>query len=271
METELLHMILILAAAGVLAGFMAGLLGIGGGVVMVPVLYWVLLTIELPPDMVMHMAIGTSLAIIVPTGMASARAHWKQGAVSLTLIWAWAPFIFAGALLGAAFASNMSGAALTLFFASIVVILGLRLILSGDRAPVRDQPPTGFVGGSLAGLIGLLSSMMGIGGASFSVPLMTMTGYEMHRAIGTASLFGVIIAVPAALGFLISGHGLDGLPEWATGYIYLPAFLVMTPFAAIMAPVGAASAHRLKRKPLAIIFGLFLILAGLRMAWPFLA
>lgn len=257
--SEFLPVIGALAVAGALAGFLAGLLGIGGGIVMVPALFFTFETLDLGGDYRMHLAVATALAVIVPTSFVSARAHRRRGAFDGETFRAWAPWIAVGALIGVVVAGRISSAALTLFFATMAAIMGLKLLLPLDDVTLGDRRPGGVVGRLIPLAIGGFSAMMGIGGATFSVPAMTLFGAPIHRAVGTAALIGFVIAVPAALAYVAAGWRAEGLPPTSAGFVNLAAFAVIAPVSMLAAPVGAAVAHRLNRRLLSILFGLALI------------
>ena len=259
-------LVAIMAGAGVLAGFMAGLLGIGGGIVMVPALYFAFGIVGVSETWQMHMAVGTSLSIIITTAISSARSHNKRGAVDITIIKRWAPWIVVSAFLGAGLAGELSSGVLSLIFACFAFIMGVKLILPVKDEPLTDKKPGTIVSAVVAFLIGGVSSLMGIGGATFSVPAMTYFNVPIHRAVGTASLIGLLIALPATIGYLIEGIGLDGRPPYSVGFVNLAAFAVVAPIAALAAPFGARTAHAIQRRSLSVIFGLFLIAMAIRMA-----
>lgn len=263
---QLLTLVIIMAGAGALAGFMAGLLGIGGGIVMVPALYFAFDVVGIADAWHMHMAVGTSLAIIITTAISSARSHHRRGAVDGAIVRTWAPALLVSAFLGAGLAGELSSLALSLFFAVMAFLMGVKLLLPFRDKPLMERPPGGFLSSVFAFFIGGASSLMGIGGATFSVPVMTLFNVPIHRAVGTASLIGLLIAVPATLGYLFEGIGIEGRPPYSLGFVNLAAVAVIAPAAAVMAPLGARAAHALPRRTLSIIFGLFLIAMAVRMA-----
>lgn len=267
---DLLPIILAMLASGLLAGFLAGLLGIGGGIVTVPILFTAFGIVGAPAESQMHLTVATSLAIIVPTAIFSARSHAARDAVSRGLLKSWGPWIALGAIAGAWAATMLDTGALLGIFAAMAFLMGVKLFLPLDDKVIGKEPPRGLPGAVIGGFIGLFSSLMGIGGATFSVPVMTLCGFSMHRAVGTASLIGLVIALPATLGYVIGGYGHPGLPPWSLGYVNLAGLLIMAPASMAMAPVGAAAAHRLPHRRLSLLFGLFLFIAAGRMALPLL-
>ncbi|HEY8190219.1 MAG TPA: sulfite exporter TauE/SafE family protein [Micavibrio sp.] len=256
-----------LISLGIFSGFLAGLLGVGGGIVLVPGLFFSLSALGFSPVHMMHVAVGTSLAIIVPTGLSSARAHWKRHAVRLDLIWKIAPGILIGVLAGTAIADHISGETLKLIFA--VALLCLAIVMLADsgrfsraRAIPRQPWPT------LAGtMIGLLSTLIGIGGATISVPYMTFCRVSIHQAVGTASALGLAISIPATIGFIMIGHGHDHLPPFSLGYINLLAVALVVPGSVMAAPWGVHVAHKVSVGTLRRIFAVFVMIAALKMLY----
>lgn len=265
---DLQLIVLAMLASGLLAGFLAGLLGIGGGIVTVPILYTAFGLLRVPADIQMQLTVATSLAIIVPTAIFSSTSHASRGAVSRDMIISWGPAIAIGAATGAWAATILDSRSLVGIFAVLAFLMGLKLFLPLDDKVIGEKPPVGAMGSAIGGIIGLFSSLMGIGGATFSVPVMTLYGMPMHRAVGTAAVLGLIISVPATLGYMVGGWGQPGLPPWSLGYVNLAGVLVIAPVAMAMAPVGVAVAHKLPHRKLSLLFGLFLFIAAGRMAYP---
>lgn len=250
-----------------LAGIMAGLLGVGGGIVLVPMLFWLLSLTSFPPEAFMHMAVATSLATIIFTSVSSARAHHKRGSVDLKLLRLWAPAMAAGALFGGLASRFIDADGLKMVFGVIALLVSLNMARPKPLV-VRDAVPESAVpNAALSGLTGFLSSLMGIGGGTLSVPILSAFSVDIRRAVGTASAFGVVIAVPAVIGFVVSGWGAAGRPPLSLGYVSVPAALVILPFTVGFAPVGARIAHAVDTKWIKRVFALFLFLTALRMLW----
>lgn len=256
-----------LLALGGIAGFLAGLLGIGGGVVLVPGLYFGLQYLGFESEALMHVAVGTSLAVIIPTGLSSARAHARRGAVDTELVKTIGPGIIAGVAAGTWIAHYINETGMTLFFAFAVTVLALVMVVN----PARFTPFSGVLPRFWMGLsgfvIGVFSSLMGIGGATISVPWMAMCRVPMHRAVGTASALGIIIAIPAALGFIYIGWDADGLPPFSLGYINFLAWPLIIPASVLAAPWGVKCAHAVSVDRLRQFFAGFLILIAGKMLW----
>lgn len=256
---------LMLTAAGLLSGFLAGLLGIGGGIVTIPVLFLVFGELGTPDQWKMHAAIGTSLAIIIATNISSVRAHHKKGAVNWDLAKTWAVAIVVGSVAGSFFATTLKTVQLVYIFASLAAFLAIKMMLPFDHWKLGSSLPTGIFRYLNPAVIGFFSAIMGIGGGSFSVPYMTLYSVPIHRAVGTASLIGLFISFAAAMGYVVAGETTAILPNGFVGFIHLPSVLVVALAAVFMAPVGARVAHKLPKTILSIAFGLFLIAATLRL------
>lgn len=269
--TDLLLLATAMLATGAIGGVLAGLLGIGGGIVIVPVLEAALAFLGIDLDVRMHVAVATSLATIIPTSIASARAHYRRGAVDLALAKRWAGFILVGALIGTWIASLVHGRVLAGVFAAIAFLMAIKLILPLDgRSVARDVPRNPGVLLLPAG-IGAVSSMMGIGGGTLSVAALTLFNQPIHRAVGTSALFGLAISLPGTIGFMIAGHGDARLPVGSIGYVNLIGFALIASTTVLAAPAGAAIAHRLSQRQLGLMFGLFLLLMSVRMGLQALA
>lgn len=254
-----------LAALGVLAGFLAGLLGIGGGIVLVPGLYYIFTTLGFDPAFMMHMAVGTSLAVIVPTGLSSARAHWRREAVDLSLVLRLGAGVVIGVALGTLAADQLSGVLLKAVFAFAIMGLAGVMVSNPARYTIWDAVP-GQPWAGLAGIfIGGLSTLLGIGGATISVPYMSMHKVPIRRAVGTAAALGLVVAVPGMLGFMLIGLDAGGLPPFSLGYINGLAWAVIVPFSVLAAPLGAKVAHALPVEYLRRVFAVFMILVAARM------
>jgi len=254
-------------AAGVAAGFIAGLLGVGGGLVVVPAVFHALAFVPGDPALHMHMAVGTSLATIVPTGLRSARAHHARGAVDAPLLWRWGPAVLVGVALGSALAGLVAGTVLSGIFGVVAVAAAIYMAAFGQSARLAERLPREPARSALGAGIGAISAMMGIGGGTLSVPTLSLCGYPIRRAVGTAAAIGLIIAVPGSLGFVIAGWDVPGRPALSLGYVNLVALAAITPSTVVMAPLGARVAHAIPRRALRVVFAGFLLLVGTRMLW----
>jgi len=263
---ELIELVLLLAAAGVAAGVLAGLLGVGGGIVLVPVLDLAFGAAGVPDAVRMHLAVGTSLASIVPTALSSARAHWRRQGIDPAVAASWSPTIAVGASLGAFLASRVQGTVLSMVFAVVALAAAVRMLGGfGGSAEGPDRGAARARWWPLPVAIGTVSSMMGIGGGTLSVPVLSALGLPVHRAVGTSAWLGLWIALPAAIGFAWLGRGDEGLPPFSLGHVNLLALAVLLPATVLAAPAGAKLAHSLTRRQLSVAFGLFLLVSALRM------
>lgn len=253
-------------AAGLLAGFAAGIFGIGGGFVVVPALFIVLPLLGGAKAQYAHVAIGTSAATIIVTSIRSVRSHAKRGAVDFEILKSWAPWIVIGACLGVLLAGHIDGRGLTLIFATGVMLMSVNFLVPGigDRV-VSQTMPSGVLRVGIAGGLGGFSSLLGIGGGTIAITVMTLCGRSIHRAIATASGIGTLIAVPSAIGFVIIGLKQTGLPWGSLGYVNLPAAVAVASMSVLTAPLGVAAAHSLPAKTLKRVFGIYLVFIALLM------
>jgi len=263
---ELIPLIAILAASGIVAGFAAGLLGVGGGIVTVPVLEYSLRFADVPEQYRMHIAVATSLAAIIPTSISSARSHHSRGAVDWALVRRWAIPMLIASFAGSLLASHAPLAVLAGVFGSVALIIALKMLLPLDHQRVSDQVPGGIRGAVMASLIGGVSAVMGIGGGTLTVPALSLCGYPIHRAVGTASFFGLVISVPGTLGYLLA-DAPAGLPWLTVGFVSLSGLVVIVPGSMLTATLGARVAHSLSRRRLSQAFGVFLLVVGSRMLY----
>lgn len=255
-----------LASAGLLAGLAAGLFGIGGGIVIVPVLSILMRAFGFEQT-AQHVAIATSLAIIIATSTRSVMAHNRRDAVDWTVLKTWSPWIVLGAGLGMWTATRLSPDVLSALFGGIGLLIAAQFIFGRPDWKIAPDLPTGPIRMGLGASLGGLSALMGIGGGTFGVSLMTMCGRAMHQAIGTASGFGAVIGVPSALAAMIAGYGREGLPPGSIGFVNIPAFVLLSIFTVTMAPVGARLAHRLDQGFLKKAFGVLLLVVASRMLY----
>jgi uncharacterized membrane protein YfcA len=260
-----------LMATGVVSGVAAGLLGIGGGAIIVPALSNALLLLGYDADVVQHVAVGTSLAIIIPTGIMSARAHHKRGALDMNVLKLWTPFIVAGTFIGGLMAGLFSGDVLRVVFAVMAFLIAANIVFAVQTKLMGHLHGSSLTHRISGFVVGYISSLMGIGGGSLTVPTLVAFGATMHAAVGTSAAIGVAIAISGTLGFIISGWGASNLPPFSLGYINILALVLVAVLAAVFAPLGAALAHRLNQQTLKYVFAIFLVLVGLNMLWKVLA
>lgn len=253
-----------LAVAGYLAGFLAGLFGVGGGAIIVPVLYQMLGLIGVDEAVKMHLAVGTSLAIIVPTSLQSFAKHRMRGVVDLKLLKSLSWSVPAGVICAAVIAAYISGASLRILFAIVALMIAMKLLFAKESWRVGNKLP-GTVGRSVIGwLMGFFSTFMGVGGGVLNNTFMTLYGRPMHEAVATSAGVGVLISVPGVIGYLWAGWGADGLPPFSLGFINLLMVAMVIPVSLMAAPIGVKMAHGLSRRQLEITFGLFLVVVAAR-------
>ncbi|MCI4643520.1 MAG: sulfite exporter TauE/SafE family protein [Hyphomonadaceae bacterium] len=269
MLIEILPFVLTMLVAGALAGFVAGLFGIGGGFVVVPTLAAVfsLLAADTDADAVdktMHMAIGTSLATIIFTSIRSVHSHAKRGAVDFEILKSWAPYVVIGVAIGMALARFMDGRGLSLLFGIGVFVMAWHFLFPvlSRRAPLTPTMPTGVLRGGLGSFLGGFCALLGIGGGTPAVLIMTLSGQPIHRAIATAAGFGTLIAIPGAIGSVLIGLGEEGLPYGSVGYVNLIALAGIAGMSVLTAPLGVAVAHSLDPGRLRRVFGIYLLVTS---------
>jgi uncharacterized membrane protein YfcA len=256
-----------LSVTGMVSGVFAGLLGIGGGAIIVPALALAFEALGYGGDVAQHAAVASSLAIIIPTGLMSARSHYKRGAVDVAILRLWAPFVLGGCLVGGLMAGWFSGNALRIVFGVMALFIAVNIVTPFQQrlmGHLKGSPTTHRVAASI---VGYISALMGVGGGSLSVPTIAAFGETMHKAVGTGAAIGVFIAVGGTIGFVVSGWTEPGLPPLSVGYVNLVALALVGGFAALMAPLGAALAHRLQQQTLKYVFAAFLVVVGVNMIW----
>lgn len=252
-------------AAGAVAGVLSGLLGIGGGIVIVPVLFQFLSIQGVDESVKMHIAVATSLATILPTSIRSMMLHSKRGAVDWEVLRGWALPVLVGVLIGTVCADFLTGHTLTVFFAVMAGLMALNMLFGPKDLRLGDTLPKGAGGAGLAGLVGWVSAMMGIGGGGFAILAMTLYGHPIRRAVATAAGLGALISVPATVGYIVTGWGEPGLPPGSLGYVNFAAVAFLVPATLLFAPVGVALAHRLPHKALEWVFAGFIFFSCTRM------
>ena len=259
-------MILFLLAMGCFGGFAAGLLGIGGGMVLVPFLTMIFTASGIPDALTVHMAIATSLGTIMFTSLSSVRAHHRLGAVLWRVVRLFVPGVLLGAVIGPWIGKQMNSATLAAFFGCFVAFSATQMLLEKKPAAARELP--GSAGMFLmGGLIGLLSGLVGTGGGFISVPFMTWSNIRIHNAVATSAALGVPIAFAGTLANVFYGWGEPGLPAWSLGYIYLPDLFIIAVASVAMAPLGARTAHRMPVRQLQQVFAAILYALAAYMFW----
>lgn len=261
--------LLIYCCIGVIAGLLAGLLGIGGGLVIVPMLVYVLGSQGVAPEILMHMALATSMASIMFTSVSSFMAHHRRGAVQWLVVRRIVIGILCGSFLGSCIAASMSTEFLKIFFGVFLYIVASQMLLNKKPQPSRELPKTAgmFAAGNI---IGTFSSLVGIGGGTLSVPFMAWCNIPLHKAIGTSSAIGLPIAVAGTIGYVVNGIGINNLPPLSVGYVNLPALCGISVVSVLFAPLGVKLAHSLPVIRLKKVFAVLLFVVGTKMLLSFL-
>lgn len=260
----LIIMVLSMAAAGGVTGILAGLFGIGGGAILVPVLIEFLSFQGVAPSVQAHIAVGTSLAIIIPTSVRSFRAHQKRGAPDEALLRNWLIMAPLGVVIASFIVAFVSGEVLKIVFAVVASLMAIKMLLNRSKWNLGDDLPGQPIKGAVGFFIGFVSTFMGIGGGNLNSVFMTSYGRPIHQAVATSAGLGVLIAIPGALTYAVSGWGNPALPPFSLGYISLLGFILIMPISMLTAPVGVKLAHGLSKRQLEIAFGVFLILVSAR-------
>ncbi|QFT59424.1 Sulfite exporter TauE/SafE [Sulfitobacter sp. THAF37] len=254
----------LLAFIGAFAGVLAGLLGVGGGIVLVPAFFYAFQTLGYDGPQLMQMCLATSLATIIVTSVRSVLSHNRKGAVDWSILRGWAPGIVIGAVAGMLVVAQLRSTTLQGIFGALALIIGLYMGLGRSEWRLGAAMPTGLLRAALSPAVGFLSVLMGIGGGSFGVPLMSLYAVPIHRAVATAAGFGVLIAVPSVIGFLLVPMTVNA-PPYTLGTVNLVAFGIVIAMTLITAPLGVRLAHAMDPKPLKRVFAVFLILVALNM------
>jgi uncharacterized membrane protein YfcA len=258
---------LALLISGVFAGLVAGMLGVGGGIVVVPVLYYVFSLMGVDENLRMHIATATSLAVMIPTSLSSVRSHNRKGVVDHAQLKRWIGPMVAGVIAGSVLSGYTSGKNLSLIFALVSLPMALNMAFGKEEWRIANHLPRGIGGAALPFGIGGISTLMGVGGGMTGVPAMTLCGIPIHRAVGTASAFGAIISIPGTIGAILAGWNVTGLPPFSLGYVNLAAMICLAPASYFTAPLGAHIAHKTDKKRLRALFAIFIVITASRMLY----
>ena len=258
-----------MALTATLAGFVAGLFGIGGGLITVPFLYYIFNILDINQQYLMHLSVGTSFAIIIPTSIASILTHHKFKAVDFNIVKSYGIFVVLGVIIGTIFAASLKTKSLVLFFSIIIFILGFYLLLLKEKEKnviINIKLHLKII---LGMIVGFISAPMGIGGAIMNVPILKFFGYQINKAIGSAAAIGFLIALFGAFGFLITGSYLKTNLPLSIGFINIPAFLIFIPITTLMARVGARTVHRIDKNKISKLFGIFLLVIATKFLFEY--
>ncbi len=251
-------------------GFVAGLFGIGGGLITVPFLYYIFGLLDINQQYIMHLAVGTSFSIIIPTSIVSVLTHHKFKAVDFEIVKNYGLFVIAGVIVGTIFAASLKTKSLVLFFSIMILFLGIYLLLIKERKQDIIVEMKLYLKVILGFLVGFISAPMGIGGAIMNVPILKFFGYSINKAIGSAAAIGFLIALFGALGFLISGSYLNSNLPLSFGFLNIPAFLIFIPITTFMARIGAKTVHSIDKNKISKFFGIFLLLVSIKFFYEYL-
>ena len=262
---EIINLLVVLSIAAAVAGFMAGLLGVGGGIIMVPALYYAFTVLDFDIVTRMHLSVGTSLAIIIPTSIISTMTHKEYGAVDFKMVKSFGIYILLGVIGGTFLAVNLKTPSLVLFFSIFALLVGLFFIFLREKLVDNPKKISSMVKNISGTIIGFISVPLGIGGGSLMVPFMRTFGYDIRKSIGTAAAVGFLIAVTGTTTMITGGKIINNInTPFSFGYINLLGFIVFVPVTMIMARIGAKVVHKIDKKLLSKIFGIFLILVSIR-------
>ena len=259
----------IMAISAIPVGFMAGLFGIGGGLITVPVLFYIFNLVGLNQTFIMHLAVGTSFSIIIPTSVISTMTHMKYKAVDFKIVKTFGLFVILGVILGTIFAANLKTANLILFFSIMTMFFALIFLTSKEKINPEQKKINLFFRIILGFSSGFLSAPMGIGGGIINTPILKMFGYSINTAIGSSAAIGFLIALVGAIGFIITGNYLEIEAPLSIGFVNIPALLIFAPITMFMAKVGAKTVHKVDRKLVGKLFGIFLFLVSCRLFYEY--
>ena len=251
-------------------GFVAGLFGIGGGLITVPFLYYIFGSLGIDQQYIMHLAVGTSFAIIIPTSTVSVLTHHKFNAVDFDVVKSYGIFVIFGVLIGVIFAATLKTKSLVLFFSIIIFLLGIYLLLLKEKEKDTVIQIKLHLKIILGFLVGFISAPMGIGGAVMNVPILKFFGYSINKAIGSAAAIGFLISLFGAIGFLISGSYLKTNLPFSIGFLNIPAFLIFIPITTFMARIGARTVHKIDKNKISKFLGIFLLIIGSKFLFEYL-
>ncbi len=251
-------------------GFVAGLFGIGGGLITVPFLYYIFSLLNIDQQYIMHLSVGTSFAVIIPTSIASVLTHHKFNAVDFKIVKNYGLFVVLGVIIGTIFAASLKTKSLVLFFSIVILFLGIYLLLIKEKEQNIVVEMKLYLKIILGSVVGFISSVMGIGGAVMNVPILKYFGYSINKAIGSAAAIGFLIALFGATGFLITGNYLQTNLPMSIGFLNVPAFLIFIPITTFMARIGAKTVHKIDKKKISKFFGIFLIIVASKFFFEYL-
>tara|TARA_B100001250_G_scaffold374350_1_gene361107 strand:- start:1744 stop:2529 length:786 start_codon:yes stop_codon:yes gene_type:complete len=259
-----------MAFTAIPVGFVAGLFGIGGGLITVPFLYYIFGQIGIDHQYIMHLAVGTSFAIIIPTSTVSVLTHHKFNAVDFNVVKNYGIFVIVGVIIGTISAASLKTKSLVLFFSVVIIFLGIYLLLIKEKDQNQISEIKLYLKVMLGSIVGFISAIMGIGGAIMNVPILKYFGYSINKAIGSAAAIGFFIALFGAIGFVISGSYLKTNLPLSIGFLNIPAFLIFIPITTIMARLGAKTVHKIDKNKISKLFGIFLLVVAIKFFYEYI-
>ncbi len=268
-QNQIIFLFLIMAISAIPVGFMAGLFGIGGGLITVPVLFYIFNYVGMDQNFIMHLAVGTSFSIIIPTSIISTMTHMKYKAVDFKIVKTFGLFVIFGVILGTIFAANLKTASLILFFSIMTMFFSIIFLTSKEKINPEKREINLFSRIILGFSSGFLSAPIGIGGGIINTPILKMFGFSINTAIGSSAAIGFLIALIGAIGFIITGSYLNIDAPTSIGFVNIPAFLIFVPITMFMAKIGAKTVHKVDRKLVGKLFGIFLLLVSSRLFYEY--
>jgi len=266
---QIIFIIIIMALSAVVVGFMAGFFGIGGGLMMVPILFYVFSFSAVDKAFVMHMAVGTSFLIIIPNSIISTITHMKFKAVDFNLVKSFGIFVVIGVIIGTVFAVSLKTSSLVLFFSIMTMIFAIYFLIEKEKIKSKRKKINYIYRITLGFLSGFLSAPMGIGGGVYNTPIFKMFGYPINIAIGSSAAIGFLISLIGAIGFASSGNYLNIKVPFSIGFLNLPAFLIFVPITTLMAKIGAESVHKFNKRLIGKMFGIYLLIVSCRLFYEY--
>ena len=268
-QNQIIFVVFIMALSAIPVGFMAGLFGIGGGLITVPVLFYIFNFIGVDQQFIMHLAVGTSFSIIIPTSIISTMTHMKYKAVDFKIVKTFGLFVIIGVILGTLFAANLKTASLILFFSAMTMFFSIIFLTSKEKINPEKREINLFFRIILGFSSGFLSAPMGIGGGIINTPILKMFGFSINTAIGSSAAIGFLIALIGAIGFIITGSYLNIDAPASIGFVNIPAFFIFVPITMFMAKIGAKTVHKVDRKLVGKLFGIFLLFVSCRLFYEY--
>ena len=268
-QNQIIFIVTIMAASAVVTGFMAGFFGIGGGLIMVPILFYIFSFVGIEQAFIMHLAIGTSFSIIIPTSIISTMTHMKFKAVDFSIVKTFGAFVAIGVVLGTIFAVSLKTSSLVLFFSIMTMFFAIYFLMAKEKVNPKPREINLIYRVICGFLSGFLSAPMGIGGGVFNTPIFKMFGYPINIAIGSSAAIGFLIALIGAIGFAVSGSYFNINVPLSLGFVNVPAFIIFVPITTFMAKIGAETVHKVNKRLIGKLFGIYLFIVACRLFYEY--